>query len=407
MQGIMMKVLIVNSVYKNGSTGGIVFNLHSYLQNNDVESYVIYGRGKKVNDNNVFKSSSELLSKVNVLRARLTGKFNNGNACSTKKIIRKIKIIKPEIVHLHNLNDQFVNVTKLLKFLSKNHIKTLITLHSEQMYTGSCGYALECEKWMNEGCHNCEHLLLSTGSKVDKTKYTFQQLKEAYKDFKELQFTAVSNWLAERASQSKLLSSFNITTITNGVDTSIFNKHEVDNSFYEKFNLPKDKKIILFVNPRLQDEVKGHQFIEEISSNLPNDYCIVIVGNVPQGFIKSRKCIYVGGIYDRKVLSDFYNVADKTILLSKKETFSMIIAESLCCGTPVVSFKCGGPETCFSNDYVKFVEYGDAKTFIEIILSNGVNINKISSYGNKYFSLDAMCASYLTLYKKMQGIKYE
>ena len=67
-----MKVLIVNSVYKNGSTGGIVFNLHSYLQNNDVESYVIYGRGKKVNDNNSYTSSNIKVTSITSLLNPLT-----------------------------------------------------------------------------------------------------------------------------------------------------------------------------------------------------------------------------------------------------------------------------------------------------------------------------------------------
>lgn len=37
----------------------------------------------------------------------------------------------------------------------------------------------------------------------------------------------------------------------------------------------------------------------------------------------------------------------------------MTCAEALCCGTPVVGFKCGAPETVFGEPEAKFVEYGD------------------------------------------------
>ncbi len=51
-------------------------------------------------------------------------------------------------------------------------------------------------------------------------------------------------------------------------------------------------------------------------------------------------------------------MADLTVLTSKKETFSMVTAESLCCGTPVVGFKAGGPEQIAIPEYSMFAEYG-------------------------------------------------
>ena len=43
-----MKILQVNCVYKKGSTGKIVEDIHNVLIDNGIESVVCYGRGKKL-----------------------------------------------------------------------------------------------------------------------------------------------------------------------------------------------------------------------------------------------------------------------------------------------------------------------------------------------------------------------
>ena len=47
-----MKVLQVNCVYKKGSTGKIVYDIHTGLRKNGIESVVCYGRGQKENEEN-------------------------------------------------------------------------------------------------------------------------------------------------------------------------------------------------------------------------------------------------------------------------------------------------------------------------------------------------------------------
>lgn len=47
------------------------------------------------------------------------------------------------------------------------------------------------------------------------------------------------------------------------------------------------------------------------------------------------------------------------LLTSERETFSMVTAESLCCGTPVVGFKAGAPEQIALKEYSEFVDYGN------------------------------------------------
>lgn len=59
------------------------------------------------------------------------------------------------------------------------------------------------------------------------------------------------------------------------------------------------------------------------------------------------------------MLAAWYSAADAALLTSHRETFSLVTAESLCCGTPVVGFRAGGPESIAPPSCCKFVEYGD------------------------------------------------
>lgn len=58
------------------------------------------------------------------------------------------------------------------------------------------------------------------------------------------------------------------------------------------------------------------------------------------------------------LLAKYYSMADYFIMCSQRETYSMTCAEALCCGTKVIAFKCGAPETVFTQ-YAEFFEYGD------------------------------------------------
>ena len=72
----------------------------------------------------------------------------------------------------------------------------------------------------------------------------------------------------------------------------------------------------------------------------------------------------LGRVSDQVKLAKLYSLADLTVIASKKETFSMIVAESLSCGTPVVGFSAGGPESITIEEYSEFVDYGNTDALI-------------------------------------------
>ncbi|MCQ2975609.1 MAG: glycosyltransferase [Bacteroidales bacterium] len=390
-----MKILQINSVYKVGSTGRIVESLHNYFLNCGEQSYVIYGRGKCYkNDKNVFKLSGEFFNKINALRARITGMLYSGNFIATKKIIRKIEKIRPDIVHIHNLNDNFVNVYKLLKFLAIKGYKVVMTLHSEQMYTGTCGYALGCEKWASGGCKNCPHLYLSTKSYIDNTKKAFNKLFKVYSLFNSnnIKVIGCTPWLTKRAQRSILLNRFDNQSIINGSSTDDFSILD---------NVQKEEKSVLFINPRIDDPVKGHQFLSGLVKVMP-EYKFTVVGPYTNKTKRVDGVLYTGRITDKKKLVEYYNKANVTLMMSENECFPMTIIESLLCGTKVCLFKCFGPDECYDSEYVKFSKYSDIHELAQNIkLVKNYDNSIVRKYAIKSLSERRMASDYLKLYKSI------
>ena len=126
-----MKILQVNCVYNNGSTGKIMHDVHMELVSAGHKSVVCYGRGADTSDENVIKLCSELYAKANNLLSRITGILYGGCLLSTSRLISLIKREKPDVVHLHCINGFFVNIYKLVSWLKNNKIKTVVTLHAE------------------------------------------------------------------------------------------------------------------------------------------------------------------------------------------------------------------------------------------------------------------------------------
>ena len=68
-----MKVLQVNCVYKKGSTGKIVYDIHTELKYRVIASIVCYGRGKKINEENR-KLKRKDLYQITIIISKITSK---------------------------------------------------------------------------------------------------------------------------------------------------------------------------------------------------------------------------------------------------------------------------------------------------------------------------------------------
>ena len=115
-----MKICQINCVYGKGSTGKIVKTLHTSLLKNGHESIVIYPvKNRNANDEtSVFTVSTPLLSKISAVYRRMTGLQFNGAHIQTSRMISVLKKEKPDLVHLHCINGNNINIYRLMNYLS-------------------------------------------------------------------------------------------------------------------------------------------------------------------------------------------------------------------------------------------------------------------------------------------------
>lgn len=400
-----MKVLQINCVHNVGSTGKIMSEIHLGLQERGMESVICYGRGKRVSMPNVYKTCGELYSKMNHLWANVRGQMYGGCSVSTVRLINIIKKEKPDVVHIQCINGYFVNIRRLISWLKNAKIKTVVTLHAEFMFTGNCSHARDCERW-KIGCGQCPQLKSEIHSYgIDGTRASWKKMRKAFDGFGDnLLVVSVSPWLMNRAKQSPLLEKALHCTILNGLNTDVFYPRNIG-GLREKF--PADKKIVFFATTYLtntQTDIKGGRYIIELAKQLlGEDIMIVVAGRYNPNLDYPANMILLGHLAEQEALADYYSIADVTVLTSLRETFSMVTAESLCCGTPVVGFEAGGPESIALSEYSKFVPQGDVEALKHALLEMLNTSWKRDEIGKKaldIYSGKQMVKEYVKVYQR-------
>lgn len=392
-----MKVVQINCVYAFGSTGKLVESLHNALGAEGHESLVLYGRGAKRNNASIIKTSTEIGAKIHSAFAKLFGGNFSHSYFATTKAIRILKREKPDVVHLHCLNGNFINVYRLINYLKKNRVKTVLTLHAEIMHTAGCEHAVDCEKWKTE-CHICPKMQPKISRYFrDEAKRSFQKMKAAVEGFEELTVVGVSKWLTDRAAQSPIFENARFATVHNGIDTSAFNP--TPSNLREELGIG-DEKIVLHVTPNFRHaKIKGSAYVTALAEQMP-DYRFIIVGSGTEGIVFPKNVLAVGRTESASELAKFYSAADVTLLTSIRETYSMVCAESLCCGTPVAGFFAGGPESICLPEHSLFCEQGDLDSLMKnaAALANSAKPDFFAE-AEKSYSDKTMCEKYMELYK--------
>jgi len=404
-----MKVMQVNCTYRAGSTGKIMYDINTYLKENGHISVMCYGRGENTADSDVYRLCTNLYAKGQNLRSRFTGIMYGGCLLSTRKLISIIRKEKPDIVHLHCINGYFVNIYKLIAWLKTNGIKTVLTLHAEFMYTANCGHAFDCDKWQ-QGCGSCPRLREETKSLFfDRTATSWQRMHSAFKGFgKNLTVVSVSPWLMQRAKASPILAPFTHKCIFNGLDTAVFCPQDAKD--VRDTYASKGQRLVLFVTALfadVQDHPKGGSFLIELAKRMQDVVFLVAGKHLPCADLP-QNVILLGNISDQNMLAKLYTAADLSLVLSKKETFSMPVAESLCCGTPVVGFCAGAPEQIAIKEYSRFVPYGDTDALeaaVANFLGKSFNASDIAITAAETYAAKTMAKSYTNVYGEMYESK--
>lgn len=395
-----MKILQVNNVYGEKSTGKLTKAIHDGLRAAGYESTVVYGRGRDTEEDGVIRLCPDWYGKINNMLSRITGMPYGGCLLSTMRLKRIIKQENPDVVHLQCINGYFVNIYRLIRWLKEQKIKTVVSLHAEFMYTANCGHAYECDQW-KQGCQKCPDKKKAVKSLFfDNTGRSWRAMKKAFDGFEEnCVICPVSPWTEMRARQSDILKNFRFQTVYNGVDSDIF--------YGEPEAAGARENAVLHVTAHFSNErehPKGGWYLTELARRIP-DVTFLVAGRADGGLELPENLKLLGVISDQRELAKLYRKVKLSVLVSRRETFSMPCAESLCCGTPVIGFKAGAPEQIALASYSEFVDFGDLDSLEDTtrrwIKRDDMDDAAIAAEAKKTYSAESMIRSFGEIYREM------
>lgn len=332
-----MKILQINALCGNGSTGKICVDISKLLTERGVENYILYSLGNSDYPLGI-KFANRNYIKLQSLKSRIFGNYGFNSSKTTRGVIKELERIKPDIVHLHNIHNNDINLEILFDYFRKNsQIKLYWTFHDCWAMTAYCPHfaMAKCDKWKN-GCYSCDQIKLFSWF-FDKSKKQYKRKKSIFEGIN-LTIVTPSMWLAGIVKES-YLKDYEVKVINNGIDLDIFKPTEGD--FRKKYGLD-NKKVVLGVAFGWGAK-KGLDVFIELAKRLPKDYQIVLVGtndDVDKGL--PSNIISIHRTSNQRELAEIYTASNVLVNPTREETYPTVNMESLACGTPVITFKTGG-----------------------------------------------------------------
>lgn len=331
-----MKVLMINSVSGYGSTGSICVDIARELETVGNECFIAYGhisRGYK----SEFKIGTRFENHLHNIGSRLFGKQGYFSKNGTKQLVDFIKTYNPDVIHLHNLHGNYINLEILFNYLSIYTGKVVLTLHDCWSFTGKCAHYtdVKCNKWETE-CNNCPQLNSYPPSLfLDYSRELFLDKKRWFNSIQNLTIQPVSNWLKNEVQRS-FFSNRPIEMVYNWVDHSIFKP--VNDLDLVKYKFKYNKFNLLFVSAGWSINTVKWDDLLQLASRLSEEYQLIVVGKNKHKELLPKNCICIDYIDGKEELAKIYSFADVYIHLSTEDTFGKVIAEALSCGTPAIVY---------------------------------------------------------------------
>jgi glycosyltransferase involved in cell wall biosynthesis len=343
-----MKILIVNTQDISGGAARATYRLHRALLKEGVDSSMLVQK-KSSDDFTVLSKSGKVQRALSSLRPTLdilpTYFYKNRDRTLFSPawlpfsfVVDEINKLNPDIVHLHWICGGLMKIEDIAK------IKAPIvwSLHDNWAFTGGCHIMWECEKYKNR-CGVCPRL--GSSKERDLSRRVFERKEKSFSKIKTLTVVGLSRWLYEASKSSRLLKDKEHVYLPNLIDTTLYKPFDKEKA-RELWNLPKDKKLILFgAMSAMSDINKGFKELYEALQLLSTKNIeLVIFGsskpkNPPKFPFHTH---YLGHIHDDVSLVTLYSSVDVMVVPSLQEAFGQTAMEAMACKVAVVAFNSTG-----------------------------------------------------------------
>ncbi len=419
-----IKILSVNTSDVSGGAARAAYRIHTAVDQLGVDSRMLVKNKLLADDKvlsvsqfdqpNFFKNSFRFVQKKikNKLQHYQWNKYPQKedvflSDLRSESIHGAFQKIDFDILHLHWINQRFLDLKELLKI----NKPIVWTLHDSWAFTGICHYAYYCDKFKSE-CGACP--FLHSSDKNDLSHQVWEKKHQIYTKLN-LHIVTPSKWLAELVRHSSLMQNFSVTVIPNCLDVNIF-KPVTKTEALSYLNLNAGKKRILYgaVNA-LKDVNKGFRelidAIDYLNKKIDCDQFELLVfgADNPTAKIETPMHIhYLGVIKSDFDLVNIYNSADVMVVPSRWEVFGQTASEAMACGTPVVAFDCTGIKEVVDHKKAGYL----AKPYDSEDLANGIQWcleNNEDGYLSdnarkkveENYSVEIVAKMYIELYKSL------
>ncbi len=181
--------------------------------------------------------------------------------------------------------------------------------------------------------------------------------------------------------------------------------------------LPSSKKnyVYILMVADLVDEIKNISgLIRAVNSlNTTIDFQVHIIGRGPDeehlkriadslGLLNRK--VFFEGLKTNEEVYQFLCISDFLVMNSRYETFSLICAEAMSCGKPVLATRCGGPNEFVQEKTGILIEPGneeELKKNLIFMLNNysKYNSEEIKEYIRSLFSKEKVAISFMNFYE--------
>ena len=328
----MPTLLQINATSNWGSTGRIVEQIGTLAVRDGWDCVVAWGRYSNPSAHRTIRIGNKLTVYEHYLENRLLDNEGRASRRATREFLREVDRIAPDVVHLHNIHDHYLNYEALLRYLKAVNVPVVWTQHDCWAFTGGCmHYSWNgCLRWRSD-CGRCPY----HKGLFNHSAEQFARKRALINSLDRLTLVPVSQWLGDVIGRS-FLRDLPREVICNGVDLNVF-QPITDEAFLASCGL-SDRRYVLGVATAWHER-KGLRDFARLAEILDPGIRIVLVGVPDRAAASLPPAIQVlPRTHDQRELAVLYTGAQAVLNLSYEETFGLTTAEGFACGTPSVVY---------------------------------------------------------------------
>ncbi|BAU15177.1 glycosyltransferase [Leptolyngbya sp. NIES-3755] len=334
-----MQVLHINQKDIAGGAAIAAHRLHQGLLQQNIDSRFLVSRKETESDRvSLIPAASRTEKRIQRFTDPLG--FTQIHLLSTFNLRKNPIYQAADAINFHNLHDGYFNYLAIAHLTQSK--PAVLTMHDMWSVTGHCSFSFGCDRW-KIGCGQCPDLTIFPPMKRDRTRWEWKLKQWSYQNAK-LAIVAPSRWLASIAGESPLFQYFAVHHIPYGIDTEVYRPLDPEQC-RAQLNIPKRKKVLLFVATHLQEWRKGGDLLfpalQQLPESLKAETVLLMLGD---GTVQDIgiETIALGYVQDEHLKAIVYSAADLFVFPTRADNLPLVLQESLACGTPMISFDVGG-----------------------------------------------------------------